>query len=372
MKIPLVDLKANYASIKAEIDDAIRQILENTSFIMGPPVQQFEEAWSAFCQVPASCGVANGTEAVRLSLLAVGVGPGDEVITVPNTFIATTEAITACGAKVVFVDVDERTYTIDVNRIEEKITDRTKAILAVHLYGHPCDLDALKALADSHGLALVGDCAQSHGALYKGRMTSHCEDISSFSMFPAKVLGAFGDAGMVSAGSADLIDRVKLLRNHGRVTKHEHLQEGFNARLDALQAAILNAKLKHLPGWIARRRAIAAHYNEALPEGITCPFEADWADHVYYMYVIQVPDRDRFMGAMKEKGVSCGIHYPIPLHRQPAYQYLGHGEGDFPVTEAITKKIVSIPLYPELTDNQIDYIVDCIKQIQKQGKTAQS
>jgi dTDP-4-amino-4,6-dideoxygalactose transaminase len=362
MKIPLVDLKANYDSIKGEIDSIIKQTIDNSSFIMGAPVKEFDKNWAEYCNSQFSFGVANGTEAIRLSLLALDIKQGDEVITSPNTFIATTEAISAVGATPVFVDIDESTYTINPDQIEEKITERTKAIIPVHLYGHPCDMEKIVEIARRRNIKILEDCAQSHGATFKGKKTGTIGNISGFSMFPAKILGAFGDAGAIITDNERLAEKINLLRNHGRFSKYEHLQEGFNSRIDALQANILNVKLKHLDNWIEKRRQLANKYKEELLEVVTCPREKDWASHSYYMYVIRTEKRDELREFLEKNEISCQIHYPIPLHLQPAYKHLNYKEGDFPITEKVANEILSIPLYPELTEEQQNYIISKIKE----------
>jgi dTDP-4-amino-4,6-dideoxygalactose transaminase len=365
-KIPLVDLKANYLSIKGEINKAIQKTIDNSSFIMGPIVEEFDNNWAKYCNTNFSCGVANGTEAIRLSLIALDIKNGDEVITVPNTFIATTEAISSCGATPKFVDINENTYNIDPNKIEEKITSKTKAIVCVHLYGHACDMDKIKIIADKHDLKIVEDCAQAHGALYKNKKAGSIGDIAGFSMFPAKILGAFGDAGAITTNNEKLANKIKLLRNHGRISKYEHILEGHNSRIDALQANILNIKLKYLGNWIEKRRKIAKRYTENLKNIVICPKEENWAKHSYYMYVIRTKKRDELKIFLEENNISCGIHYPISLHLQPAYKKLNYKKGDFPITEKITKEILSIPLYPELSQEQQEYIISKIKEFHSQ------
>jgi dTDP-4-amino-4,6-dideoxygalactose transaminase len=364
--IPFVDLKVQYNSIKDEIDEAVQRVLDTTSFIMGKDLIKFEEEFALFCDVKHAIGVANGSDALILALKACGIGEGDEVITVPHTFIATTEAISNVGGKVVFVDIDPKTYTIDVPKIEEKITEKTKAIIPVHLYGQPADMDPIMELAKKYNLKVIEDAAQAHGAEYKGKKVGSIGDVGCFSFYPGKNLGAYGDAGIVVTNNERMAEKVRLLRNHGRITKkYEHEIEGYSSRLDNLQAAILRVKLRHLNKWNDSRRNNANRYNELLSNigGTITPYEADYAKHVYHLYVIRTEERDKLREELKSKGIATGIHYPIPLHLQPAYNYLGYREGDFPVTEECSQKILSLPMFAELTDEQIEEIVKIIKNI---------
>ena len=366
--IPFVDLKAQYNSIKDEIDKAIQNVLNTTSFIMGEELKKFEERFAQFCDVKYATGVANGSDALILALRACGIGKDDEVITVPHTFIATTEAISNVGGKIVFVDIDPKTYTIDISKIEEKITEKTKAIIPVHLYGQPADMDPIMMLAKKYNLRIIEDAAQAHGAEYKGEKVGSIGDVTCFSFYPGKNLGAYGDAGMITTNDGEIAEKVKLLRNHGRITKkYEHEIEGYSSRLDNLQAAILRVKLRHLNKWNKSRRKNAKKYNELLSNisGIITPYEADYAKHVYHLYVIRVKDRDRSREELKSKGIATGIHYPSPLHLQPAYNYLGYKEGDFPITEKASQEILSLPMVAELTDEQIEEIVELIKNFKK-------
>jgi len=363
--IPFVDLKAQYDSIKDEIDNAIQNVLNTTSFIMGEELKKFEVEFARFCDSKYAIGVANGSDALILALRACGIGEGDELITVPHTFIATTEAISNVGGKVIFVDIDPKTYTIDVSKIEEKITEETKAIIPVHLYGQSVDMDPIMKLARKYNLKVIEDAAQAHGAEYKGKKVGSIGDVGCFSFYPGKNLGAYGDAGIVVTNNEEIAEKIKLLRNHGRITKkYEHDIEGYSSRLDNLQAAILRVKLKYLNKWNDKRRNNAKKYNELLSNinGITTPYEADYAKHVYHLYVIRVEKerRDKLKEELKSKGVATGIHYPIPLHLQPAYNYLGYKKGDFPVTEECSQNILSLPMYAELSDKQILKIVETI------------
>jgi len=363
--IPFVDLKAQYNSIKEEIDKAIEKILHSSSFIMGEEMNRFEEEFAGFCRAKYAIGVANGSDALFLALKACEIKGGDEVITVPHTFISTTEAITQVGAKIIFIDIDPKTYTIDISKIEAKISEKTKAIIPVHLYGQAVDMDPILIFAKKYNLKIIEDAAQAHGAEYKERMVGSIGDVSCFSFYPGKNLGAYGDAGMVVTNNAVIAEKIKLLRNHGRIDKkYKHRLEGYSSRLDDLQAAILRVKLRYLDQWNERRRKNAEKYSEYLhnEDGITTPFEAEYAKHVYHLYVIRTSDRDRIREELKSKGISTGIHYPIPLHLQKAYQYLNYKKNDFPVTEKYCRKILSLPMFPELTEGQICKVCGVIKK----------
>jgi dTDP-4-amino-4,6-dideoxygalactose transaminase len=362
MNIPLVDLKANYLSIKDEIDTAIQNVIDNTSFIMGEPLKKFEKNFSEFCKCKKAIGCSSGTTAVHLALLAAGLKKGDEVITVPNTFIATTECISYVGGKIKFVDVKPDTRLIDIDALEKKITSKTKALIIVHLFGQMPDMKKIKEIAEKHDLFLIEDAAQAHAAEWNGHQPGYYGDIACYSFFPAKNLGCFGDGGAVVTNNGEIGENLKLLVNHGRSTKYEHLIEGYNYRLDAIQAAILDAKLPHLLKWTKLRRKHADFYNENLSKNVIVPIEDKNAKHVYYMYVIATKKRDELMKYLKQNGISCGIHYPIPLHLQPAYKNLGWKNGSFPISEKLAKEILSIPIYPELTDEQKNYIIKKIKE----------
>jgi len=362
MNIPLVDLKANYLSIKNEIDSAIQDVLNSSSFIMGPFVKRFEENFARFCQVKHAVGCANGTAAVHLALLVAGVKKGDEVLTVPNTFIATTECISYVSGKIKFVDVQPQTALIDIDALEKAITKKTKALIVVDLYGQMPDMQRIREIAVKHDLFLIEDAAQAHAAEWNGHQPGYYSDIACFSFFPAKNLGCYGDGGAVMTNYDELAEKLRLLMNHGRTTKYEHTIEGYNYRLDALQAAILDVKLIHLLKWTDLRREHARFYDRNLPSNVGRIIEAKGAKHVYYMYEIRVQQRDSLMGYLKQGGIECGIHYPLPLHLQPAYTSLGFRKGQFPVSEQLAQEIISIPIYPELTSKQRQYIVDHIKK----------
>ena len=362
MNIPLVDLKANYLSIKNEIDSAIQDVLNSSSFIMGPFVKRFEENFARFCQVKHAVGCANGTAAVHLALLVAGVKNDDEVLTVPNTFIATTECISYVGGKIKFVDVAPQTALINIDALEKAITKKTKALIVVDLYGQMPDMQRIREIAIKHDLFLIEDAAQAHAAEWNGHQPGYYGDIACFSFFPAKNLGCYGDGGAVTTNYDELAEKLRLLMNHGRTTKYEHTIEGYNYRLDALQAAILNVKLTYLLKWTDLRREHARFYDKNLPSNVGRIIEAKGAKHVYYMYEIRVQQRDSLMGYLKQEGIECGIHYPLPLHLQPAYASLGFRKGQFPVSEQLAQEIISIPIYPELTNEQRQYVVDHIKK----------
>jgi len=365
MKIPLVDLKIQYEMIKEEVNEAIKRVLESTQFILGEEVAKFEEDFARFCGTKYCVGVNSGTDAIYLALRALNIGEGDEVITVSHTFIGTVEPIGMVGAKPVFVDIDPDTYIIDVQKIEKVITEKTKVIIPVHLYGQPADMQLIMEIAKKYNLKIVEDCAQAHGAEYGGKKVGTIGDIGCFSFFPGKNLGAYGDGGAVVTNNEEIFKKVKMLRNHGRLKKYEHEFEGVNSRLDNLQAAILRVKLKYLDKWTKRRIEKAKVYDELLKDTdkIVIPKILPGAKHVYHLYVIRIKERDKIQQKLKEKGIATGIHYPIPLHLQPAYKHLGYKTGDFPVTEKICKEILSLPIFPELQREQQEYIVENLREI---------
>jgi dTDP-4-amino-4,6-dideoxygalactose transaminase len=364
MSIPLVDLKAQYRAYKDEIDAAVQDIIDNTSFIMGPKLKQFEDDFAAFCRVKHAIGTGSGTEALQMAFLALGIGSGDEVITTSHTFFATAEMLGHLGARPVFVDIDLSTYNIDPAKIEAAITPRTKALLPVHLYGQPAEMDPILEIAARHGLPVIEDAAQAHGAEYKGRRVGSMGRIACFSFYPGKNLGAYGDAGAVVTDDDELADKVRMLRDHGRREKYEHLMEGWPARMDTLQAAILRAKLPHLEEWNEARRRHAARYNELLADlDVVRPYEPEHARAVYHLYVIRVDRRDEVWQGLRERGIGAGIHYPIPLHLQPAYEYLGYERGDLPLTEQAAEQVLSLPLYPELSEEQRQEVVGTLGEL---------
>ena len=361
MNIPFVDLKSQYNSIKEEMDAAINAVISRTAFIGGPFLADFEKEFAHFCGTKYCVGVGNGTDALFIALKALGIGAGDEVITAANSFIATSEAITSTGAKVVFVDCEPNNYTIDVSKIEEKISDKTKAIIPVHLYGQAADMDGIYDLAKKYDLAVVEDAAQAHGATYKGRKVGTLGDVACFSFYPGKNLGAYGDGGAIVTNNKILEKRCRMLANHGRLEKYSHDIEGYNSRLDGLQAAILSVKLRHLADWNKGRNRVADYYLEHIKaEQVVLPRKMDGNGHVYHLFIVQVENREAFMDALKKEGISTGIHYPIPLPSQRAYSYLGHEAGDFPVAERLAERIVSLPMFPELREDQLEKIVSVI------------
>lgn len=360
-QIPLVDLKAQYAAIKPDIDAALARVVDTTAFILGPEVKAFEAAFARWCGAEHCIGISSGTDALHLALRACGVRPGDEVITTPFTFIATVEAISMCGATPVFCDIDPRTYNIDAASIERLITPRTRVILPVFLYGQPVDIDPILDVARRHGLRVIEDAAQAHGAKYKGRTTGTLADAACFSFYPGKNLGAYGDAGAVTTNDPAIADTIRMLRDHGRRDKYEHLVVGFGARIDAMQAAILGAKLPHLTRWTERRAEIANAYTKAIDRnGVVTPFVPEWAEPVWHLYVIRTANRDALAQKLRSQGIATGVHYPIPVHLQPAYAHLGFGPGSFPHAEAAANEVLSLPIYPELPDEQVARIADAV------------
>ncbi|MBI5649452.1 MAG: DegT/DnrJ/EryC1/StrS family aminotransferase [Chloroflexi bacterium] len=362
MTIPLVDLKAQYATIKPEIDAAMARVVTNTAFILGKEVAEFEKNFAAFCRAQHCVGADSGTAALHLALLICGVKPGDEVITTTHTFIATAEVISLIGARPVFVDIDPRTYNLDPNLIERAITPRTRAIIPVHLYGQPAEMDPILEIARQHNLRVIEDAAQAHGAEYRGKRAGSMGDVACFSFYPGKNLGAYGDAGALVTNNQELADNARTLRDHGRRSKYEHFITGYGYRLDALQAAILGAKLPHLDAWNARRRAIADRYTELLTNlDIVTPYVPPHITPIYHIYCIRHNNRDGLLKHLKAQGIEAGIHYPIPLHLQPVYQNLGYQVGAFPQTEKAANEILSLPIYPEMTDAQVEQVVDAVR-----------
>ncbi|MCX5811610.1 MAG: DegT/DnrJ/EryC1/StrS family aminotransferase [Proteobacteria bacterium] len=365
MKVPFLDLKMQYQSLRTEINQALQNVMDNTAFAGGPLVAQFEKEFAAFCGSEHAIGVGSGTDALWLSLIALGVGEGDEVITVPDTFIATAEAISFCGAKPVFVDVDEKTYNMDTSLIEAAITSKTKAIIPVHLFGQTADMDSIMDIAREHGLHVIEDACQAHGALYKGNSAGTMGDAGCFSFYPGKNLGAYGEAGAVVTNNGDMADRIRILRDHGQAKKYYHNFIGWNARMDGFQGAILSVKIKYLNAWNEARRKNALLYNLALEgvDGLILPKEADFAKHVYHIYAIRAKDRDNLIAGLAEKEINCGIHYPIPVHLQTAYDFLGYCKGSLPVAEKCAEEFVSLPMFPELTKDQIEYVANGIRDL---------
>jgi dTDP-4-amino-4,6-dideoxygalactose transaminase len=359
MNVPFVDLKAQYQTIKPEIDAAIEEIITNTAFIGGKAVRTFEDDFAAYLGVPHCVGVANGTEAIEIALRALGVGHGDEVIVPANTFIATSEAVTSAGATVVLADSDPDYYTLDPEDFRRKITPRTKAVIPVHLYGQPADMDAIMAIAREHNLLVIEDTSQAQGARYKGRRVGSIGDAGTFSFYPGKNLGAYGDAGAIVFREAAAAKFARIYAGHGSLVKYHHIMEGRNSRLDGLQAAVLTVKLRHLDDWSEARRRNAALYTELLAdvEGVTPPKVADYAEPVFHLYVIRLADRENVQNRLAERGVSTAIHYPIAIPSLEAYRHLGHATSDFPVANGQMGELLSLPMYPELTPEMIRYTV---------------
>src|SRR5438874_1033417 len=364
MKVPFLDLKAHHAPLIDKFDCAVREVIESSAFAGGPFVERFEGEFAAYCGSDYAIGVGNGTDALWLALLALGIGPGDEVITVPNTFFATVEAIIYCRAQPVFVDVDENTFTMDPAELEKSLTARTKAIIPVHLFGQPADMDPILEFARAHGLFVIEDAAQAHGAEYKGRKAGTLGDAGCFSFYPGKNLGAFGEAGASVTNDAELREKIQVLRDHGQTRKYYHTLVGWNCRMDGIQAAVLSIKLRHLEEANLRRREHELQYNQAFAgvDGVATPFEANYARHVYHVSAIRVQERDEVRRRLEEVGIGCGVHYPIPVHLQQACQNLGYTAGAFPVAENLAGEFVSLPMFPELTEEQIEYVARCVSE----------
>jgi dTDP-4-amino-4,6-dideoxygalactose transaminase len=371
-KVPFLDLKSQNAPMLEEINCAIRQVIDSTAFAGGPFVTAFEEDFAVYCDSKHAIGVGNGTEALWFVLLAMGVGPGDEVITVPNSFMATAEAISFCGAKPVFVDVDKRTYTMNPAGLEEAVTTRTKAIIPVHLFGQPADMDPILDFARKRGLFVVEDAAQAHGAIYKGRKVGTLGDAACFSFYPGKNLGAFGEAGAVVTDNDELQKKVRILRDHGQIRKYHHTMVGWNGRMDGIQGAVLQIKLRYLEKGNKLRRSHAAHYDAALQEveEIVIPFCPNNITPVFHIYAIRVQNRDEVMRSLAQKGIGSAVHYPVPIHLQEAYKSLGHGPGSFPIVEKCAAEFVSLPMFPELTSDQLDHVIQGVTEVINTGVVA--
>lgn len=364
MKVPFADLRAQYHNLKAEIDKAIFSVIEETEFIKGKYVTQFDKDFAAAYKTKHCIGVANGTDAIYIVLKMLGIGEGDEVITVANSWISSSETITQAGAKPVFVDTEPDYFSIDVSKIEEKITSRTKAIIPVHLYGQAAEVDKIKAICDKHNIHMIEDCSQAHFAQINGITIGTLGIASTFSFYPGKNLGAYGDAGAVITNDDELARKVRMFANHGALIKHQHEMEGINSRLDGLHAAILSVKLPHIHAWNEARLKNALYLNEQLKDvkGIEIPKIRPGSTHIFHLYVVKADRRDDFQKHLKENEIETAIHYPTPLPLLPAYKYLGQSEKDFPVTSANQKKIISLPMFPELTREQMDYMVQVIKK----------
>jgi dTDP-4-amino-4,6-dideoxygalactose transaminase len=356
-KIEFVDLRRQYRNLKPEIDAAVLHALGRGDYILGEDTREFEKEFASFVGANHCVGVSDGTDALHLALLALGIGPGDEVIVPANTFIATVFAVSSAGARPVLVDCEPDYFSIDVSAVRKAITPRTKALIPVHLYGHPADMDPLLEIAKDRKLFVVEDAAQAHGASYRGRACGTMGAIGCFSFYPGKNLGAYGDGGAIVTQDWPLAERVSLLRNWGAKEKYVHSVKGFNARLDTVQAAILRVKLKHLAAWNEQRRKAAKRYNELLGGSrLQLPKVAPWANPVWHLYVVQSPDRSRLQRAFDAANISCGIHYPVPVHLQEAYRDLGYKRGDFPVTESLAEEILSLPMFPEITEEELSRV----------------
>jgi dTDP-4-amino-4,6-dideoxygalactose transaminase len=361
MKVQFVDLKRQYNYIQTEIDHAISSVIQDSAYIGGKYLKSFEQNFADYAGVKHCKGVGNGTDALFVALKALGISRGDEVITVANSFIATSEAITMTGAKVVFVDCDEATYNIDIRKIEDVITDKTKAIIPVHLYGQPANMDNISKIAKKHNLYVIEDAAQAHGAKDGDRTIGSIGNCACFSFFPGKNLGAYGDAGAIVTNNDELAARIKMYPNHGRMEKYNHEFEGVNSRLDGIQAAILDVKLKYIERWTERRRAIARIYDKELKNIVLTPFVRPNVRHVYHLYVIRVKNREALREYLAEKGISTGIHYPIPLPFLKAYNYLGHKPSDFPIADSLKDEILSLPIHGDMSDTEVEYVIENLK-----------
>lgn len=362
MPIPLVDLTRQYRSIQPELDAAIAAVLADTAFILGPHTKRFEEKFAEFVGVDHCVALNSGTDGLLLAYQALGIGSGDEVITVANTFFATTEPLGHLGARPVFVDIDPETYLIDPTKIEAAITKRTKAIVPVHLFGQLAPMTPILQIAKAHKLAVIEDCAQAHGATQGGQMAGTFGDIGIYSFYPGKNLGAYGDAGCIVTKSDHYAATIRSLRDHGRTSKYEHAEVGYSSRMDGLQAAILSAKLPHLLAWTEARRRIAARYQALLPHSLKRPVEASGNRHVYHLYTVELDERDRALAALKAAGIGAGVHYPIPLHQQPAYRDRRIDPGSLAVTERVAERILSLPLFPELSDEEVATVTEAVTQ----------
>ena len=365
MQVPFLNLKAQHDPIRAELLASIEEVVDSNAFAGGPFVAKFEEDFAAFCQTHHAVGLGSGTEALWLPLLAFGIGPGDEVITVPSTFMATAEAISYCGARPVFVDIDEQTYTLDPKQLERAITPRTKAIIPVHLFGQVADMDPIMEIARRHNLYVIEDACQAHGAEYKGRKAGSIGHAGCFSFYPGKNLGAFGEAGALVTNDPSLAEKIRILRDHGQESKYHHSCLGWNARMDGIQGAVLQIKLKHLDQGNAARRAHARLYGELLAglADLITPPVAEYGQPVYHIYAVRIKERDRILQALAQRGIACGIHYPKPVHLQKAYHGLGLGIGSFPVAEKCADEFLSLPMFPDLTPIQIETVARELKSL---------
>jgi len=355
--IPYLDLQAQYRGIRHEMDKAVREVLDSGQYVLGKPVAAFEERFARYCGVKHAVAVNTGTSALHLALLAAGIGPSDEVVTVPMTFVATTAAIAYTGARPVMVDIDPRTWTMDPAKLEAAITPRTKAILPVHLHGQMADMQSILDIANAHGIPVIEDACQAHGAEYRGQRAGSLGLAGCFSFYPGKNLGAAGEGGALVTDRDDIAEKARLLRDWGQSVRYRHDVQAFNYRMDAIQGAILGVKMNHIEAWTEARRAVAARYDALLADcGLGLPARVDGVRHVYHVYAVRVRDRDRVRQDLANAGVGNGVHYPIPVHLQPAYANLEYRDGDFPVAEAMAAETLSLPIYPELGDHQVDYV----------------
>lgn len=362
MHIPLVDLKKQYQGIKEEVKSEIIQVFDSMQLFLGKNVQNLEANFATFCSTEHAIGVGSGTDALHIAIRALGIGPGDEVITVSHTFIATVEAIILAGAHPVLIDIDADTLTMNPDQIESRITNRTKAIIPVHLYGHPADMDPIMEVAKAYNLKVIEDACQSHGAEYKGRRTGSLGDIGCFSFYCTKNLGGYGEGGIITTSNSELANICRMLRDHGQNAKYYHSMIGLNARLDEIQAAVLNIKMPRLEGWTENRRNIARAYDAGLPRGLSKPLEMSWARHVYHIYSIRTPDREQIREWLGNKGIGTGMHYPVPVHLQEAWHNYGGEKCSLPVTEKAVGEILSLPMYPELTHEEVKYVCESVQE----------
>lgn len=376
MKVPFLDLHAHHQPIREQIDAAISKVIDQSAYAGGPFVATFEREFATYCDAQFAIGLGNGTDALWLALLALGVGHGDEVITSPSTFMATAEAISFCGARPVFVDIEEATYTLDPAQLEKAITSKTKAIIPVHLFGQMADMDPIIEIAKRHNIPVIEDACQAHGATYKGRKAGTVGVAAAFSFYPGKNLGALGEAGATTTNSLELADKIKVLRDHGQAKKYVHSMIGWNARMDGIQGAVLSVKLKQLDAANTKRQSHARLYNELLSgsDDIVTPSVADHNGHVFHVYAVRVNDRDRVLQMMADKEVSCAIHYPVPVHLQGAYSSLGYGKGSFPIAERCAAEFLSLPMFPELRPEQIRAVAsalqECVGNVEKVSSVA--
>ena len=367
-KVAYLDLAAQIRGLRKELDAALARTLDNLSFCLGPDVVQFEKDFAHFCEAKESVGFNSGTSALHIALKVLNVGEGDEVITTPFTFVATSWAISYVGAKPVFVDIDDETFNINSALIERAITPRTKAVLPVHLYGQPFDIDKVLEICRKHKLPMVEDACQSHGAKYKGKVVGTFGEMSCFSFYPGKNLGACGEGGALVTNNAKYATRARALREHGSMVRYYHDEIGYNYRMEGFQGAVLGVKLKYLNQWTRERQRVAKRYSELLKgTPLQLPREAGFADSVWHLYVVRHPRRDELKKFLEDNGVGCAVHYPIPLHLQKAYAHLGHKAGDFPVSEKAAQQCLSLPIYPELTDKQIERVVEVVKNFFSQS-----